>query len=253
MFYFLSKVLDLAFSPVCHALIYGALAMLFLRRGRARLGRALGVAAWVILYLPASGWVARWLMREVEAFDGPLYAAEKHYDAVVLLGGFSGRNEVGAVELTEGADRLLAAWRLVRTGAADKVVIAGGAADGQEPEATIAADLLREAGIDDARILRDERSRNTRENALEVRDIVARAGLRKLALVTSAFHMQRALGCMRAVGLFPDALAVDRQRPLIHTWLDLLAPRADHLRLSEMALRELAGRLIYRARGYTAP
>ena len=253
MFYLLSKILDLAFSPVAHALIYGAFAMVFLRRGKPRVGWVLGITAWVTLYVPSSGGVARWLMQTVETFDGPRTKEGTHYDAVILLGGFAGRSELGTVELSEGADRLLAAWRLVREGKADKVLIAGGAPEGVEPEARLAASLLREAGIEDARILSDERSRNTRENAIEVRAIVDRAHLSKLVLVTSAVHMERALGCMRAVGLRPDALAVDYLRPNLRFGFDLLVPRADYLRLSELALRELAGRLIYRARGYAVP
>ena len=93
-------------------------------------------------------------------------------------------------------------------------------------------------------------SRNTRENAIESARVAAARGWRTLLVVTSAAHMPRALGCFRAVGLEPDALPVDRRAgdgpPSSRGWL----PRAECLARSTLMLRELAGRVVYRALGY---
>jgi uncharacterized SAM-binding protein YcdF (DUF218 family) len=82
---------------------------------------------------------------------------------------------------------------------------------------------------------------------------VARERWGSLLLVTSAAHMARAAGCFRAVGLTPDTLPVDQRAlpPAWDAWSPL--PRAVHLAQSELALRELAGRLVYRLRGYSVP
>lgn len=253
VFYVLSKTLDLAFSPLFAALALGALSALAIRRGRRTLSVRLGVIAWLLAYLPATGGAAAFLMSVVEDFDGPRARPDVRYDAVILLGGFAGRNRHGELELSEAADRLLAALRLLRSGQAARVILAGGGSGGSggEAESDIAAALLREAGIADERMVLDRKSRNTRENAVETKALADAHGLAKLVLVTSAFHMQRALECMRAVGLHPDAHAVDHPHPMIQGPFDLLAPRSDNLRLSELALRELAGRLVYRLRGFS--
>ncbi|MET0340212.1 MAG: YdcF family protein [Polyangiales bacterium] len=247
MFYALSKLLDLTFSPLSWALALG-LAALALAGRRPRLSRVLGALALLTLYLPSTGGCAAWLFAYVERFDGSVVAPGVRYDAVVLLGGFIERRD-GKDELDESADRLLRAWEMVRDGRAARVVIAGGSDTGVA-EADLAADLLVQMGTDPARILRDTKSRNTRENATALRDIVRAEKLGRLALVTSAFHMERALGCLRAVGLEADALATDHQVPRVRGVVDALAPRAHLLAKSELALRELAGRLVYRLRGY---
>jgi hypothetical protein len=60
--------------------------------------------------------------------------------------------------------------------------------------------------------------------------------------------MQRAAGCFRAEGLAFDTLPVDH---VAHARGVSIAPRAGALDLSTDALRELAGRMVYRARGYS--
>lgn len=91
-------------------------------------------------------------------------------------------------------------------------------------------------------------SRNTRENAIETARVASARGWRTLLVVTSAAHVPRAMGCFRALGLEPDVLPVDRRvtdgRP--GEWL----PRARYLERSTGVLRELAGRVVYRAMGY---
>ena len=250
MFYALSKTLDLLFSPLSWSLGLALACVWAALRGRVRGAQALGIAAWLVLFVPATGWVAFGLFGYTEQFEGKRIQPDVSYDAVILLGGFLWRGPDGAIELAESADRALRAWELLAAGRARQVVIAGGGTASWGREADVVAELLARLGIDRRRMLLDRESRNTRESALEVRAIVERAKLKRLVMVTSAFHMQRSLECMRAVGLNPDALATDHRESEFPSWLDRVLPRASHLALSERALRELAGRLVYRARGF---
>ena len=75
-------------------------------------------------------------------------------------------------------------------------------------------------------------------------------GFHTVLIVTSAFHMPRAHGCFRAVGLEVDTLPVDFRSfaaPYRGEWI----PRAKHLEESTEAIREWFGRFIYRVRGYS--
>src|SRR6266508_4064278 len=110
------------------------------------------------------------------------------------------------------------------------------------------AGKLVQWGIPPAQVVVEASSRNTRENAIESSRIAAARGWRTLLVVTSAAHAPRALGCFRAVGLEPDLLPVDFRAGdgRGEGWL----PRAAVLSRSTDALRELAGRLVYRMVGY---
>jgi hypothetical protein len=61
--------------------------------------------------------------------------------------------------------------------------------------------------------------------------------------------MLRAEECFRAVGLQVDTLPVDYRTARTRS----VFPRAKHLADTEAALRELGGRVVYRALGYAEP
>ena len=79
----------------------------------------------------------------------------------------------------------------------------------EQTEARAAASFFRAAGVSDNRIILEERSRNTRENALFVREFVSPGSRERLLLVTSAYHMPRAVGAFRAAGVQVEAYPVD--------------------------------------------
>ena len=122
------------------------------------------------------------------------------------------------------------------------------------PGALVEADVLARQlelwGIAPERIVREGRSRNTRENALESERLIREKGWRTLLLVTSAAHMPRALGTFEAVGLHPDTLVVDVRAHGFHPHSGWWQPRASNLSAGTDALRELFGRLVYRLRGW---
>jgi len=251
VFYALSKILDLAFAPPFWVLCLGAASGWAATRGRRRRAFTFGLLAGLALYVPCTGACARTLIERAERFEGARVRPGERYDAVILLGGFAARADDGTVEISDAADRLLRAWELYASGRAARIIVAAGGDDPTRIEADAAADLLTRMGVAPAHLLLDRKSRNTRENALEVRALVDAHQLQRLAVVTSAYHMERALGCLRAVDLHADALATDRRTPPMHGWFDNVAPRSAHLATSELALRELAGRLVYRLRGFT--
>ena len=256
MFLFLSKLLDLAFTPLAWSLALGALGLLLARR-RPRLARGLGWAGLAILYLfsthPVAGALTRFVERGVHATARP----DVTYDAVIVLGGMAeaGPTElVGQPQFGQAVERMLVGREQVVGGRARVLIISGGAidADPRTPrEADTVAQQLLALGLTGDQVLREDRSRNTRENALFTAELVRARGFEKLLLVTSAFHMPRALGCFRAVGLEPDVLPTDFRAPGPRAGLRNWLPRVESLEDSTDMLRELAGRLVYRARGWT--
>jgi uncharacterized SAM-binding protein YcdF (DUF218 family) len=253
-FYLVSKTLDVLFEPVAYAL---ALAAIGARQARGRAARA-SWAAVVVLYAFSLPLAADLLWRAVEAGATATYRPEgEPYDAVVLLGGAVDDNAVDlpeAIAFNDNVERLHATFELLRSGRARAAVLSSGpvAPPGRAgSEAELLAEQLARWGVARERLVVEPRSRNTFENARETAAVVRERGWGRLVLVTSAYHMPRALGCFRAAGLAPDALPVDSRAPVALTLSPL--PRADALLRATQALRELAGRLIYRARGYSRP
>ena len=253
VFLALSKVLDWVLAPLSWAILLLAGAALL--RRRPRLAWTLAALAAAVLVVFSLEPVTDRLDRLVERGAVSTYRPEVVYDAVVVLGGMvdgAATRASGELELDQRVERLLRAWELVRAGKARMVLLSGGIADpqrGDVPEADRLAAKLVAWGIPTSQIVAEGTSRNTRENAIESSRIAAARGWHTLLLVTSAAHMPRALGCFRAVGLEPDALPVDRRAGdgQGEAWL----PRALALSRSTDALRELAGRAVYRLAGYT--
>ena len=151
------------------------------------------------------------------------------YDAAIALGG----NPL----------RLLAAADVVRSGRARHLLYSGALSPTEIGDLT--AQVVAR-GVPRDRILFEVRSRNTHENAVESARVAAAQGWRSLLLVTSASHVERAVGCFHRVGLSPDVLAVQDTRPLRHLW-----PRLVALERSMGVLHEIAGRVVYRVVGYS--
>jgi uncharacterized SAM-binding protein YcdF (DUF218 family) len=101
-------------------------------------------------------------------------------------------------------DRCLEAVRLYRQGEPCLVVVCGGKADADDPgpsAAGLMAGFLNQLGVKESDLLRDERSRNTYENAVECAAILHAQGIRRVVLVVDAVDMFRAAACLRKQGI----------------------------------------------------
>ena len=121
---------------------------------------------------------------------------------------------------------------------APRIILSGGAPDSPEhmSEAVAMSVFLLDLGVPADRIVLEGKSLNTIGNIREVRALV---GDRRVALVTSAYHMPRALQLARRGRLNASAFPTDWQvvtddRPPWIVWL----PSIDSLMTSWMALKE---------------
>lgn len=127
-------------------------------------------------------------------------------DGIVVLGGpmdADVNSARGGWELTRSGDRYVETLRLAMKYPNAKVVVAAGPAALQpelEPEALAAQRLLADFGISGERVILDQRSRNTEENAQFAKELAGAAEGQTWLLVTSAFHMPRSMGLFRRAG-----------------------------------------------------
>ncbi len=196
----------------------------------------------VLSFPPVSDWLLGSL--EDEARAAAKAAPRCCYKAIVVLGGGiqpAMPPYLPFPSLNPSSDRIWLAARLFHDELAPQIVVSGGyfrAAVG-EP-ATTEADAMRvflmALGVPAEAIVTEGKSLNTIENVRFVRNIV---NDEPIALVTSAYHMPRALRLARAAGLnaaaFPsDYHAIRAIRPPWENWI----PTADSLGASALALRE---------------
>jgi uncharacterized SAM-binding protein YcdF (DUF218 family) len=169
---------------------------------------------------------------------------------IIVLGGATDDGAVAAARgqpvLTGAAERLTAAMALRRQ-MPDKPLVVSGFSGRLRPrgwnEAEITSRFFAEQGLDLARVRFEAQSRNTAENARLTAALVGREETKPWLLVTSAWHMPRAVASFRAADLAVLPYPVDfRTEPA-----DLLWPRdpGNSLHLAGIALHEGLGLLAY--------
>ncbi|MEO1104140.1 MAG: YdcF family protein [Pseudomonadota bacterium] len=190
-------------------------------------------------------------LRHLEARH-PLGNIEAAPDAIILLGGYnmpSRSVEARQIALNEHAERLTTAAALAQRYPEAKLVVSdGGAPSG----ASVSAVLLRDFGIGNDRLVLEERASSTWENALFSAELVEPSPDGRYILVTSAWHMPRALATMRAGG-WPAMIPVPVDHlgdahPTRRSWN---GSAAVGWRLLDIAAREYLALAYYYALGRT--
>lgn len=268
MVFVLSKIIYSLIAPsnLCLILIGLGLILLTWSRWR-RLGHRLATVGFVLLLIfgfsPLGKWLAKPLDDRFAAVELPAQAAVTH---IIFLGGFE-RSSISKqrqqIATNASGERLLAIPFLAQRYPRAKVVYTGGHVTllGERLDAldTITGYLVG-TGVARERILLEDRSRNTWENATFVKALLDRQSAAcpcGYLLVTSAWHMPRAMGVFRRAGFAEGdrrlfAFPVDfRTRAGRHLWLPFRFLDSG-LRLMDLAVKEWLGLLAYRLMGRTA-
>lgn len=240
-------------SPFILALQLWLAAIVCLGLARRRLALVLSVVGFAGLWAGSTPVLADWMTGTLEAqYPAMAPEASPTADAVVVLGGALAVAAPPARPtfiLGQSATRIWHAAALYRAGKARWIVIAAGNRPEHEhlqPEADAIAEILGKLGVPATAIKRDTRSRTTRENAANVQPILQALGARRVLLVTSAFHMPRAMRTVEAawsqsgIEVIPaatDVRVLPQSSPTFKLWL----PSLDALIDVTKALKEFAG------------
>lgn len=259
MFVFLSKLIPPLLYPVGLTCVLLGLSLCLWWKNPRVAGGLVMTAFW-ILFVASSPWISDALARSLELQNRP--ATIPTAEAIVILGGgtYSATAPRYWVEVSDAGDRILYGAKLYREGKAPWVIVSGGSLawkDGPEPESNAMTELLTTMGVPKSAILRDSVSVNTYENAVYVKRILEQQGIRRVLLVTSAFHMPRSLLIFRKLGMevFPaptDFRAVDLG-PDNYSFVGLLLrclPDSEKLDQFSRSIREYIGILVYRLQGW---
>ena len=255
MEFFITKLLPVFVYPLGLAIILG-MAALFLARRAPRSGRLALLASLAILWVASTPAFAQWLSWQLEGqYEAVPLADVPAASVAVVVGGAVGQPIPPRVapDLLASVDRVLDAARLYRAGKVSAILVTAGNLPWQTSaasEAEIIAGLLLEWGVPRSAIVLETESRNTFENAANVVDLFREHGWTDGLLVTSAFHMPRALAVFTRAGVTVSPVVSDVRVhfPFVESPLDLL-PDAGALNSTTDALREMIGLLVYRLQG----
>lgn len=257
MFFIASKALWFVAAPAT-LLMLGAVVGAGLVPRRVGYARSLALACSAALLLVSVAPVGALLIEPLEdRFPPPPADAPAPYGIVILGGAIDDEASVarGQTTFDEGAARLTEAAILARRYPGARLLYTGGSASilgKRSGEALEGRKLLVALGVDPARIAIEENSRNTDENARFSAAIEHPQPDQTWLLVTSAYHMPRAVGLFRKAGFSVRADPVDyRSLGGVRDWRLNIDP-VRGLRLFDLAVHEWIGLLAYRASGRIA-
>jgi uncharacterized SAM-binding protein YcdF (DUF218 family) len=232
----------------------GAVALIF---QRPRLGRQLVRLSALMLVLIGFGPLGAILIRPLEdRFPRPSDKMPAP-DGIIVLGGIispvasATRN---AIALTQDGERLIEAAALGIRYPQATLVFSGGSVPiaSNVSEASAAKRLFMNLGIREERIVLEERSVSTDQNAIFTRDLVKPKPGEHWVLVTSASHMPRAVGAFRRAGFpvipYPTGYTTSG---LVQELWEIRLEAGSSLVRADVAVREWIGLLYYWLTGRT--
>lgn len=252
MFFILSKVLLVFIFPLPLFILLQTLAALFSRRIQSRHLLALpALLLWIFSTVP----VSQSLIRGLEDSYPPVPVEQvKKADYIIVLGGMVQNNTryPERPELNGAADRLFAAAELWKNDKADTILFSGGSGMVDFPnqkEADSALYFLKQLGVPSDKIILESESKNTYENAVYSHKLIP--GDSRVILVTSAFHMMRAIDVFQNAGIqVVDFYPVDYKSVEIKNSFFDYVPDLASLGNSSLAIKEWMGMVAYRFAGY---
>lgn len=255
--FLISKLIQIFLIPSNLIALVGLVGLLAMLVKRGRLARVCIITS--VLLLIICGWSPvgpAALMALENRFPQPVIT--RPITGIVLLGGAVDPHisiARGNLTMNEAGERLTAAVDLSRRYPDARIFLSGGLGQLHGPstltESELARDILVSLGVAPSRIAMEERSRTTCENATESAASIRPQPGDLWLLVTSAYHMPRAVACFRAAGFEVTPYPVDYRT---RGETELKRPTnsiAVGLAETDLATHEWLGLLSYRIGGLT--
>lgn len=243
MTWFLVNFVSAFLLPPFNLLLLGMGGVMLLK-SRPRLGKAMIIISFGLLYLLSTPFVASRLLQLLET--KPAITSDQHdAEAIIILGAGTYFNapEYGGDTVNQFAlERLRYGARLhERTG--KPILVSGGNPAGGIPD----GQLMKEALEHDFKVpVRwvEDRSDNTDENARFSYQVLKAAGIARIYLVSHAWHMPRAVAAFEKAGFLVTPAPTGFTTTRATNIMDFL-PRAPSLLNSYLAIHEWLGIIWY--------
>lgn len=257
MFHYASAIFWFAAQPLnlSTLLVLAALVLCFVRLRRWAF--AAGLAAFLVLALSTWTTLGALLLHPLEDRFARPADLPADVDGIVVLGGGleGGINLVrGGYDLNASGDRFVETAVLARRFPDARILISGGRASlllAGEGDAESGPRLLEALGVARSRMILEDRSRDTYENALFSRRLADPKPGETWLLVTSAFHMPRSVAVFQKAGFPVLPWPCDYKTAGDETFGLAADNPIDSLQNATTAIREWIATLAYWATGRT--
>ena len=254
IFFLLSKVLDFLLSPLSWIVILLLISIITKNKKRSR--KCLYWAIGALLFF-SNPFALNLVMHAWEVQSVPIDSIHKQYDAVIMMGGAI-RYVNGQLQrpvFGSGADRYVQSMELFYRNKAKHIIISSGSGSlvyTDVKEADLLRDQMIRIGIPADKLIAENQSRNTYENAKNTAEIIQKSDFKPpFLLVTSAFHMRRSMLCFQKQGIDVIPFAVDQHSGQIMFTPDkLLLPSPEVLLDWDLLFHEWFGIAVYKVMGY---
>ena len=237
------KILPLIISPLM--LITCLLFLgLFIKRTRLIFS---GIILLILCSLPLTGHLI-WL--SLEAAHPPKHKSEiNNYNAVVVLSGMLTTNKIDTVNFIEWSDpdRFFAGLEILETEKVEKIIFTRGKLpwSGSIPEGEILKRKAIEFGVPAEKIFLTRVVSNTAEEAEAVGELLRLSNTNEVIIVTSSFHMPRALLLFQQQGINVEPFPVDFRATGHRIDWTYFFPSASGFYKTSKGIREYIGRIYY--------
>ena len=244
----LQRLITALLMPLPLGLLLAGAGLVLLAASRwRRSGWLLAVGGLATILLAALPGVSRPLMAGLERPYPPRLAADcPRAEAIILLGGAVQPLLAGETRgrLHRGSDRVWEAAQLWHAGCAPRVVVSAGGLI--EPpvvagESAALVALLRDLGVPATALIVEADSRNTQGNAAFTRAALAPMGVRRVLLVTSAWHLRRAVALFAREGFEVLPVGADYRGVRACHGLECWVPNAGALEETGLVVKEYLG------------
>ena len=257
MFFVISKTLGVMLLPTNFMVGLGVVGVTLLATRFWRLGRGLMITSLSLLAI--CGWspLGKLLLYPLETRFPAWDPAKGAPDGIIVLGGALDADlsmAHGTAVIVSSGDRVVASAALAHRYPQARVLYTGGSANllsNDAKEADFVADLFESLGVARSRLLLERQSRNTRENAEFSRTLANPKPGERWLMVTSAFHMPRAVGLFRKAGFVVEAHPVDWKLGKSTDRFIFSKLASDGLSRTDLAFREWIGLFAYWVTGGT--
>ncbi len=258
MFFIASKLLSFLLSTFTW-IIAGVVISLFFKPKKWT--KIIRISTIITTLLLSNHWIFNQVAnRWEEPYIGQKYP-NSHFTYGVVLGGMAEHDSLtNRVKFAESANRLWDALPLLNSHTIDTLILSGGSAkiiEKERFEASILKEYCQNIGIDISRILVDSLSRNTYENAVNTANLLSRYHLsdtlnrNPILLITSSYHMPRAIACFKKRGINCYALGTNSLSDINEqTLYKKLSFSMDNIIGWDRLIHEWLGFFMYKINGY---
>ena len=221
--FILKKIVSEFIMPLPIGIILAIIALVYLYKNKYFISKIFLSISIVWIFLFSYAPFANMLLSPLENSYKKLLSIPKNVKYIVYLGG----------------DQQARGWEVLRLYNKInnvKIITSGYQGRGNIPEAIKTANILKDIGIKSEDIIIHKKPQDTYQEALKIKEFLKDE---KFILVTSAYHIKRAMMTFKKVGLSPiaapsDFLIKDKDKALS-------LPRAYHLYKSKRAWHEYIG------------